>query len=1261
MKFFLSILLIWIFQGLSQTIIPSGNVSGTWTAANSPYQVQGLIVVQDGQTLTVEPGATIQFGSTGRLRIKGNVLASGTLTDPITFTAQNQASGWKSIFMDSVNVASDSTIFEYCTIEYGKGTGLFRITNFSKVRIENCTLQYGQAFGAGCAFLANTSAIFKNNLIQYNTCQDNGGAFSISGTGSCVFEGNTIIQNTAGNFGGAFTMSSPATPIFTNNIISNNHALTGGAIHSWNYCSFILDGNTFDSNSSTYDGAVLWGGNLFPTVINNIFTNNIAGGKAGVAFFQSNTDAEFSGNYFEGNISSGSGGGGAFYITNQCEVSFVNEVFHENISNQSGSAIRALDNSNISLQNCSFTNNDGGVTVLVSGNSSCEAVNCIFANNVGGGGVAASIVSSSTGVFTNSSFVNNQSNSIIGVLVSSSGSNIELTNCILNGNTSTGNYENGFIEYNGWNPSSASFIHCNIEGGIASIDYGAGPVPAYTNNIDQAPQFIAPSAGAGELFDGLNADWRIASSSPCFNAGTPDTLGLNLPSTDVGGGTRVVLDTVDIGAYEVFLEAEVLATSQNAGICSGDSTTISISTGGVPPMTFQWQFNGIDIPGATADSLTIFGTTLNAGDYRCIVSNGYNADTSSVIPVAYFSLPVLSSLGADFNICQGDSTMLFADSGPFIYDWNDGLSTADSLVVNAIGSYYYSVLDTNGCSAKSDTITIDENPLPTISIVGDSLCQGESLIIYADSGYVAYDWNGGLSTADSLVVTSSGDYFLEVTDVNGCSNIDTAHVFFYSLPVVDLGVDQEICSGDSIEFVAPSGFVNYIWNNGFASTNSLFVSTAGEWFVEVTDINGCAFSDTVNLSLLSPTTGIDVVSACTSYTWIDGNTYTVNNNSATYTLLNAEGCDSLVTLNLTINTPTTGIDVVSACESYIWLDGNTYTLSNNSAQWTLTNAQGCDSVVTLDLSIIQPSFGTDVHSACDNFTWIDGNTYTSSNNSAQWTLTSAQGCDSIVTLDLTIVNSNSGTDVVSACESYTWIDGNTYTASNNTATYVLQNTFGCDSTITLDLTIITPDETTDQISACFEYTWINGITYYSDNDTSTVTLTNALGCDSIVTLDLTINTVSTTITNNDPELVAPSGMTSYQWLDCDNSFAPISGETSSTFIAQQNGLYAVQIEDSGCVDTSYCVAINQVGIFELGEGYNWTVHPNPTADKVTIELHELMGEFIVEVINPLGQLIEQRYYSDALKVELSLGSEPGLYFITLISEKGRTRIPVIKI
>ena len=68
-------------------------------------------------------------------------------------------------------------------------------------------------------------------------------------------------------------------------------------------------------------------------------------------------------------------------------------------------------------------------------------------------------------------------------------------------------------------------------------------------------------------------------------------------------------------------------------------------------------------------------------------------------------------------------------------------------------------------------------------------------------------------------------------------------------------------------------------------------------------------------------------------------------------------------------------------------------------------------------------------------------------------LTNAAGCDSAVTLDLTINYSTLGTDVKTACESFTWIDGNTYTSSNNTATHILTNAAGCDSVVTLDLTI----------------------------------------------------------------------------------------------------------------------------------------------------------------------------------------------------------------
>ena len=273
----------------------------------------------------------------------------------------------------------------------------------------------------------------------------------------------------------------------------------------------------------------------------------------------------------------------------------------------------------------------------------------------------------------------------------------------------------------------------------------------------------------------------------------------------------------------------------------------------------------------------------------------------------------------------------------------------------------------------------------------------------------------------------------------------------------------------------------------------------------MTNAAGCDSVVTLDLTIRYSTTGTDVEDHCDSYTWIDGNTYTSSNNSATYTLTNAAGCDSVVTLDLTIRYSNTGTDVEDHCDSYTWIDGNTYTSSNNSATYTLTNAAGCDSVVTLDLTIRYSTTGTDVEDHCDSYTWIDGNTYTSSNNSATYTLTNAAGCDSVVTLDLTIRYSTTGTDVEDHCDSYTWIDGNTYTSSNNSATYTLTNAAGCDSVVTLDLTInySSPDDST-AVTACDSFTW-DGDTYYTSGRYVKV-YTNVDGCDSTHILNLTINT-----------------------------------------------------------------------------------------------------------------------------------------------------------
>ncbi|MBK6285915.1 MAG: hypothetical protein IPF54_27415 [Draconibacterium sp.] len=103
-------------------------------------------------------------------------------------------------------------------------------------------------------------------------------------------------------------------------------------------------------------------------------------------------------------------------------------------------------------------------------------------------------------------------------------------------------------------------------------------------------------------------------------------------------------------------------------------------------------------------------------------------------------------------------------------------------------------------------------------------------------------------------------------------------------------------------------------------------------------------------------------------------------------------------------------------------------------------------VLYRDLTILK-SASRDIQTACDSYKWIDGKTYTESNNSATHTLLNSAGCDSIITLDLTILNSSTGTDIQTICDSFTWIDGKTYTESNNSATHTLLNSAGCDSIV----------------------------------------------------------------------------------------------------------------------------------------------------------------------------------------------------------------------
>jgi hypothetical protein len=258
--------------------------------------------------------------------------------------------------------------------------------------------------------------------------------------------------------------------------------------------------------------------------------------------------------------------------------------------------------------------------------------------------------------------------------------------------------------------------------------------------------------------------------------------------------------------------------------------------------------------------------------------------------------------------------------------------------------------------------------------------------------------------------------------------------------------------------------------------------------------------------------------------------------------------------------------------------------------------------------------GTDTHTECNSYMWIDGNTYTSSNNTATFNIAggAANGCDSLVTLDLTIIPSATGTDTRTECNSYTWIDGNTYNSSNNTATFNI----------------------------------VGGA---------------ANGCDSLVTLDLTINSVSdltTSITNN--VVSANNTAASYQWLDCDNSFAPILGETTASYAATASGNYAVELTENGCVDTSSCVNVTISSVLDNPFSNSINLFPNPTTGQVNVVFEQELSDLQLRAFNALGQEVYRQDYARAKQLDFNLDVPSGIYLIELVSEEQKAVFRLVK-
>jgi|GEM_PF-1764051 len=198
-------------------------------------------------------------------------------------------------------------------------------------------------------------------------------------------------------------------------------------------------------------------------------------------------------------------------------------------------------------------------------------------------------------------------------------------------------------------------------------------------------------------------------------------------------------------------------------------------------------------------------------------------------------------------------------------------------------------------------------------------------------------------------------------------------------------------------------------------------------------------------------------------------------------------------------------------------------------------------------------------------------------------------------------------------------------------------------------------------TACNSYTSPSGNYIWTTSNTYVDTILNAANCDSIITINLTINSVSDLTTSiSGAAITANNANGTYRWLDCDAGNTAIAGETGQSFTPSANGNYAVEITESGCVDTSECVEVNTVGIDESTFGSGFTLYPNPTRGDFSVDLGREYNSISVSLTDLSGRIIVLKSYDKTDVVQLEINQPAGMYFVIIESDDQKAIIQLIK-
>lgn len=267
--------------------------------------------------------------------------------------------------------------------------------------------------------------------------------------------------------------------------------------------------------------------------------------------------------------------------------------------------------------------------------------------------------------------------------------------------------------------------------------------------------------------------------------------------------------------------------------CENDSITLSASGG----VNYTWSHNVTDnvgfLPSVGSTRYGVLGTDANGCE---------NTDSVDVLVIA---LPTVVASN-DTVVCVGQSVVLSATGTAPSFNWSNGVQNGVAFQPTASQWYFVSYSTAEGCAAN-DSVYVTVNAFPIVNAGNDiTVCDKQSFSLQANGSATNYVWTPNVNV-NTPIVLPVGDYtyILAGTSNGNCTSYDTVQVKVIPNPIVNAGLDQSICMGDSVVLSASGSGVPFIWNNNVQNGMSFYPTQTRQYIVQTQVVNGCVGYDTV--------------------------------------------------------------------------------------------------------------------------------------------------------------------------------------------------------------------------------------------------------------------------------------------------------------------------------------------------------------------------------------------------------------------------------